>query len=85
MRDRGSKLPGPKGGPEREEQVAMVVVAMLWWMFLMLGEMWALFNVGGACVCDGAFGDLVVSIEHLSTTITIITIIRTIMNRWRRS
>ena len=37
MRERGSKLPGPKGGPEREEQVTMVVVAVLWLMFLLVG------------------------------------------------
>ena len=29
MRDRASKLPGPKGGPEREEQVKVVVVKNL--------------------------------------------------------
>ena len=28
MRERGSKLPGPKGGPEREEQVMMMVVML---------------------------------------------------------
>ena len=29
MRDRASKLPGPKGGPEREEQVKVVMVTNL--------------------------------------------------------
>ena len=29
MRDRASKLPGPKGGPEREEQVKVVMVMNL--------------------------------------------------------
>ena len=29
MRDRASKLPGPKGGPEREEQVVMVTKLMV--------------------------------------------------------
>ena len=29
MRDRGSKLPGPKGGPEREEQVRALMIWMI--------------------------------------------------------
>ena len=45
MRERGSKLPGPKGGPEREEQV-MIIVVEKWWIYF-----------GGASLDDCAFGE----------------------------
>ena len=61
MRDRGSKLPGPKGGPEREEQVTIFNGDQCYgW-----GRCaWVYF--GCACLGDAAFGEAqIFSIEDM--------------------
>ena len=45
MRDRGSKLPGPKGGPEREEQVTVVTVVMVMEITNMHRRSWSYINI----------------------------------------
>ena len=54
MRDRGSKLPGPKGGPEREEQVTVVTVVMVMEITNMHRRSWSYINIINGVLKTGA-------------------------------